>query len=748
VRSVFLAATALATLSSPVLAQADSRQAVTTDIITVIGLQGDPDSIPGSADMLDAEDLAVHDYADVTRLLRTVAGVNIQEEDGYGLRPNIGMRGTGLDRSEKITLMEDGVLISPAPYAAPAAYYFPHAGRMAGVEVIKGAAGVRYGPRTQGGSLNLLSTPVPQQTSGLLNIWLGDEDTRRGHAYLGGMTDLGDGVRFGGLVEGFFDSADGFKTIDGMSDASTGYEIEDYVGKMRFEFETDGVSHMFELKGQYSDELSNETYLGLTEADFAVDPYRRYAGSQNDQMDAEHSEWSLRYQGVFANGLTLAGVAYQTEFARDWFKLDKVDADGAGPGGAASISSILRDPVSNAGAFEVLQGAAGFVSPDDALLIKHNNRDYLARGVQLELSGDTDFGGANHAWRVSVRVHEDEMDRYQWRENFRMDNGTLVRTSIDVPGSDSNRIDSAEAVAIFVQDEISLGQLTVTPGLRFEQIDLRREDYGKNDTDRTGANLVIKTNSVDAFIPGLGLRYDIADNFTVFGGIHRGFAPPAPGSTTQEPEDAVNMEFGARYAGGNWNVEAIGFFNAYENLIGTCTASTGGGCVIGDQFDGGEVDVRGVELTGDADLGPMLGLSVSVPVRAAYTWTDAEFQTDFASGFGPWGSVSAGDSLPYIPQNQLFAAIGLDAGNFGGEVSMSWVDEVRTSAGQGSIAASDSIEGHTVADASAWYAVTDQVRARVSVRNLTDEVYAVARRPAGLRPGAPRAVLFGVSMNF
>ena len=217
-RTVLLAGSALLATQSPILAQVHNFDR--PDIVTIIGLQGDPDAIPGSADVLGAEDLAVHDYADVTRLLRTVAGVNIQEEDGYGLRPNIGMRGTGLDRSEKITLMEDGVLMSPAPYAAPAAYYFPHAGRMAGVEVIKGAAGVRYGPRTQGGSLNLLSIPVPEETSGLLNIWLGDENTRRGHAYVGGMTDAGDGVRVGGLIEGFFDSADGFKVIDGMEDAS------------------------------------------------------------------------------------------------------------------------------------------------------------------------------------------------------------------------------------------------------------------------------------------------------------------------------------------------------------------------------------------------------------------------------------------------------------------------------------------------------------------------------------------------
>ncbi|MDG1417048.1 MAG: TonB-dependent receptor [Maricaulis sp.] len=751
-RSIFLAATALSTLSSATFANTNAAVATDSnsapDIITVIGLNGDPDAIPGSADMLTAEDLSIHDYADVTRILRAVAGVNIQEEDGYGLRPNIGMRGTGVDRSDKITLMEDGVLISPAPYSAPAAYYFPHSGRMAGVEVIKGAAGVRYGPRTQGGSLNLLSTPVPEETAGFMSLWLGDENTQRGHAYFGGMTDIDDGVRFGGLLEGYFDSADGFKTIDGFEDQSTGYEIEDYVGKLRFEIDGDFADQSFELKLQYSDELSNVTYLGLTDSDFAADPFRRYSASQLDQMDAEHSEQSLRYQAVFNNDVVLSAVAYSTEFSRDWFKLDRIDPDGAGAGGASSISSILANPGGNAAAFEIIQGAAGFVSVDDAVLIKHNNRDYLAQGVQFELAGELDMAGASHMWRVGLRIHEDEMDRFQWREHFRMDNGTLVRTRNDVPGSESNRIDSAEAVAFFIQDEIVFDQWTFTPGLRFEQIDLMREDFGKLDTDRTGANLVVKTNSVDAFIPGFGIRYDVNSEISLFGGVHRGFAPPAPGSTTQDTEDATNWEFGARYAADFWHVEAIGFFNAYENLIGTCTNSTGGGCVIGDQFDGGEVDVSGVELTGNMDLGKMFDLPFSMPLRGAYTYTHAEFQTDFNSGFGPWGNVSTGDELPYIPEHQLFAAIGIDAGHFGGEIAVSWVDEVRTSAGQGALDPTTSVEGHTVTDASAWYAVTDNVRARVSVRNLTDEVYAVARRPAGVRPGSPRAVLFGLSVDF
>ena len=154
--------------------------------------------------------LETFSYNDIQRILRSVPGVNIQEEDGYGLRPNIGMRGTGTERSSKITVMEDGVLMAPAPYAAPAAYYFPTAGRMQGVEVRKGSSQIKYGPNTTGGALNLISTQIPTEFAGHAEVLGGGDNDRTVHAYVGNSFE-----NAGFLVETYQAKTDGFKDLEG-----------------------------------------------------------------------------------------------------------------------------------------------------------------------------------------------------------------------------------------------------------------------------------------------------------------------------------------------------------------------------------------------------------------------------------------------------------------------------------------------------------------------------------------------------
>ena len=569
-----------------------------SDLIIITGSKASIEDVPGSASFIGLEELQKQDYSDINRVLRAVPGVNLQEEDGFGLRPNIGIRGTGLDRSAKITLMEDSVLIAPAPYAAPSAYYFPTTGRMSGVEVIKGAAGIKYGPRTQGGSVNLLSTSVPDDFGALADLRTGGFKTRRAHVWVGGPLRE-EGVRVGLLGEAFLNSSDGFKRLDNGD--NTGFDIEDYVVKLRIRSAKFAKrQHSLELKAQYSDQVSDETYLGLTDADFKATPFRRYAGSSRDEFTGEHSLFSARWQGDLGGGFTGTVLAYRTDFSRDWFKLDRVDIAGTQADGGKSgvgISSILADPSRYGAELAIIKGENGLVSADGALLIKHNNRDYYAKGVQGALGWNGDIGKISHAVEVSARYHEDAQDRFQWWERYKSDAGTLVRTGIDSAGTESNRIDSAKALALYAQDTMTVGRWTIVPGVRFETVDLQRLDYGKANAERAGIPNKDVKNTVTAFIPGLGIIFEANDTLALFGGVHEGFSPPAPGRANARAETAVNWEMGARYDNQVMRLEVAGFYNDFSNMVGTVTASTGGNAAIGDQFDGGKVKVKGVEMT-------------------------------------------------------------------------------------------------------------------------------------------------------
>ena len=68
------------------------------------------------------------------------------------------------------------------------------------------------------------------------------------------------------------------------------------------------------------------------------------------------------------------------------------------------------------------------------------------------------------------------MDRFQWEDRYAMQNGKLVMTTQATKGSDSNRIDSAEATALFVEDRFTTGDMTVTAGARYEEITVMRDD--------------------------------------------------------------------------------------------------------------------------------------------------------------------------------------------------------------------------------------------------------------------------------
>ncbi|MFQ5589498.1 MAG: TonB-dependent receptor family protein, partial [Nitrospiria bacterium] len=359
-----------------VMAAEETRVQV-LDKLKVVGNPADVETTPGSAHIVAKEEIRQQSYDDVNRVLRRVPGVYVREEDGFGLFPNISLRGVDTSRSAKVSIMEDGILMAPAPYSAPSAYYSPTVGRMSGLEVLKGSSQIKYGPHITGGVVNYLSTPIPTKETAYLKSMYGSFNELRTHAYFGNTVNTSAG-RFGFLLEGYARKNDGFKQIDKTPDFrdsdDTGFTKTEPMIKLSWEPDT-AMYQRLEFKYGQTELDANETYLGLTDADFAANPTRRYAASRFDNMDAKQERTSLRYAVSPTDDLDIITTLYYNTFDRNWYKLRRLE-DLPVTSGNVSLSRALA-PGGPADALACLKGTGACT-----LDIRANNRSYKAKGVE------------------------------------------------------------------------------------------------------------------------------------------------------------------------------------------------------------------------------------------------------------------------------------------------------------------------------------------------------------------------------
>ena len=711
----------------------DLPEAVIKHISLTGGEQGIKE-LPGSAYYLSPKELEKFNFSDINRVLRSVPGVNIQEEDGFGLRPNIGLRGTGVERSSKITLMEDGILIAPAPYSSPAAYYFPTIGRMQAIEILKGSSQIKYGPFTTGGAINFISNQIPSDLRVKLSLTGGSFGGRNVHAFIGNST-----THFGYSVEALNFSSDGFKALD--NGGNTGFDKSDFI--VKFRINTKLTARYFQsltFKAGNTNENSADTYLGISREDFDKTPYRRYAASQKDQMLSTQTQISATHVIKARKYLNITTVVYRNNFHRNWYKLDAVkDSSGAKIG----IAALLNGTTNYTEAYAILKGQSSENS--DALFVKGNNRTYYAQGVQTVVGLDFKTGKIYHDIDLGFRFHEDNMDRFQYEDQYRMSNGNMLLTAAGTPGLESNRISNALAAASYIQYKLIYKRLTATSGLRHEHIVLSEKDYGNADPTRTGLNLKTTQNTVDVFIPGIALDYKINLKLAAFAGVHKGFAPPGTTDGTQ-PEESLNYEGGFKYYAKGISSQVVVYFNDYKNLLGADLAA-GGGTGSGAQFNGGKTESKGVEFQFIYNLLSKSKKNFAMPLTIGYTFTDARFKSDFKSTFGDWGTVENGDMLPYLSAHQISGNLTFENAKFSVNLGSKYNSEMRTVAGFGAIPADELIPAFFVVDAGVKFQIHKNISIVANAINLTNKVYLVSTRPAGLRPGMPRAFQIGLKAN-
>ncbi len=693
--------------------------------ITIIGEK----NIPGSADVITKEDLEKFATIDVHKALGIIPGINIRPEEGYGLRPNISIRGTYPDRSGKITLMEDGVLIAPAPYAASSAYYFPTFSRISSIEVVKGPAAITTGPYTIGGAINMISTPIPKKASGMLNTEFGSDGNLKTHLHYGDARE-----NFGFLIEGLQHEIDGFDEIE-HTGGDTGFDKNDVLVKVRFNSNADAyVYHQFDFKFQESGEESDQTYVGLSEADYLSNPRLRYGFTHYDQMNNDHQQIVLSYS-VRSGNAEFNATWYENDFTRDWFKTDKIGYDGSAKG----INNLIDYAnASDSLATSILRGTN---TKAEEIKLKHNNRSYTSEGLVLQ--GSIKLG--SHNVTIGYRDTEDDEDRMQWYEYTDWVNGSLTPlVAGNMPGySSNNRVTSAKASAFFISDEIIWDNLTITAGMRSEEWDISQERY--LDTARTAVNEAAgypkQLSDSNETVFGLGFTYDLANGYSILGGYHEGFTPTSGGAN---PESSDNLELGVRYASDDYTFAAIYFNTDYANMFGECRASSSGvveGCEIGDTFNAGESTISGLEVSYASGWEFRDGNLMSA--KLVYTLTNAEFDTTFDSNF--WGNVTQGMDIPNVPQSQLALILGADFNN-------GWEADLRTlyygsTCSVAACSVNTEIDSYFITDLSVQKEINGNTDFYMVIENLFDSEDIVARAPKnGIRTQRPRS--FGVGLRY
>lgn len=355
--------------------------------------------------------------------------------------------------------------------------------------------------------------------------------------------------------------------------------------------------------------------------------------------------------------------------------------------------------------------------------------------------------GLEHEMEVGLRYHFDQMDRFQWVDSYRMDSGIMKLTTAGMPGTESNQLVESEALAGFIQHRTQIGPITIIPGLRHELIRQVNNNYGKVDPQRTGQDLKKSENEISVWIPGLGIDYALSPAFNLFAGIHKGFAPPGPKENTK-PEESISYELGLRLQQPRLHTQAVFFVSDYDNLLGSDLAA-GGGQGTPNLFNGGAVLAGGLEWTAAYEMNRLFNSKAySLPLHLTYTFTRAEFQSSFKSDFDAWGEVQSGYQVPYIPEHQFYVRLALDKPDWRMGISGKYTSAMRTVAGKNTPKENERTDAHFIIDYSAEYENATRNRVFLSIRNVLDQVYIAARRPAGVRPGLPRTFLVGLKTEF
>ncbi|MBM4203808.1 MAG: TonB-dependent receptor [Gammaproteobacteria bacterium] len=686
------------------------------EIVTVLGTRDRTATLSGSHQVLDAQALTESHVMTTSEALRKAVGVNVRDEEGFGLRPNIGLRGLNPTRSTKVLLLEDGIPLAYAPYGDNASYYHPPIDRFARIEVLKGAAVNLYGPQTVGGVINYI-TPTPlDEFTGLVRLTAGDEGYRNVHALVSGA----------GLQ---FDVVD--KRGDGSRDNQDSH-IRDFNAKWLLDA---GEDHTLILRANHYIEDSKVSYSGITDAELRNFGYR-YNPFRNDEFDARRTGFSITHDWSLADSTTLTTNLYHATFDRDWWRQASTTSD--------SQCNAVRYAAN--GTTVNFQAARAFginVDPNQCNSRQGRLRSYRSYGVEPRVDVDWSLGDSSNQLTLGARFHKENQVR-------RQRNGVSPVASSGTLVERNTRETRANAVSL--QNRLVLGNFEVTPGIRHERIHNDRSN---------GLNNASGDATTTAWLPSLGMSWQLNDSVSLFASAHEGFSPPRTEDlidnngfqTHVNAEKSRNLEAGIRSNFGALSLDATLFRTDFDTQI--AVGSIAGGSV---PLAEGETRYEGLELAAYTNFENLFGWNWTPYAQLAWTWLPT---ADLESAFTRVDNRTLipgalkGNRLPYAPEYLVTASIGakwshgLDA-----HLELVYVDDqyadfanTREAAVNGNGQFGE-ISSYNIWNISLnWTPETWPVTLFTTVKNIGGKKY-IVDRTRGILTSPPRMVQAGVEVRF
>jgi Fe(3+) dicitrate transport protein len=697
--------------------------------------------IPGSGRVITSESIEKNRRLSINEALREVPGVHVRDEEGLGIRPNIGVRGLNPNRSAKLLILEDGVPITMNPYADPETYYFPPLFRFDRIEFLKGSGQLLHGPQSIGGVMNMITRMPPTTPTGHVEIRGGNNNYANTHFDYGGTWGK----------NGYLLDVTHFQS-DTPRFTNQRAKVDDVTFKTVQEL-SDRTSVL--AKFNYYREDSRISYQGLTESQYGTNPH--FSPFENDRFDLRRIGMHVAAQHAFNANLSVVTNFFGHYINRRW-KRQSTDLDG--------------DPTTANATFNTGNPLAATVTqaiPTNTSFI--NDRSYWVYGVEprfhllhhlLGLKNEADFG---------ARVLYENADRKQFRNGTTglgescQGGGGLGSTPQACLGENTYR--TTTAYSLFLQNRFFVtDQITVTPGFRVEHINYDQIDRTAN----IGAGTFTKSHLTEV-LPGIGATYSPITNYTFFTGVHRGFSPPKISDAVQsnvvtdlEAELSWNYELGVRGTPTPWSwFEVTGFRMDFQNQIISQTLSGGSGAT---NTNAGRTAHTGIEVATKLDLLDMVkGVDKNEDVIVDLNWTwlpQAEFRgtrnssiTGSALLAGEAATVSVNNNrLTFAPRNLLTA--GIEYANnrtgFDGRLETQCISDqfsddrntyIPTPNGQRGV-----IKGWCVLNASVnQYVKPLDTTFYMTGKNLFDQIYMVDRA-RGIYPGIPLLVQFGARWTF